>query len=74
MTLDKTRFRDAPVVAVSAKPSSSTDDLPENETGISRSGHQLKFLKLPFLCEKSPGRAFLFRSSQQLPRVRLAPL
>ena len=52
MTLDKTRFRDAPVVAVSAKPSSSTDDLPEGETGISRSGHQLKFL-FPF-CVKNP--------------------
>jgi len=58
MTLDKTRFRDAPVVAVSAKPSSSTDDLPENETGISRLIDTLK--DLTFVPQRSSEGKMVF--------------
>ena len=56
MTLEKTRFKDCPIVAVTAKPSSG--DWSEDETGISRLISTLK--DKTFVPDRSPDGKMVF--------------
>ena len=56
MTLEKTRFRDAPVVAVTAKPSSTATDM--FETGIPTLISTLK--EMTFVPNRSPDGKMVF--------------